>query len=449
MKESLTAADPGRRAFIRKTTLGAATVAGLPGAKSYAAISGASSRVRIAVIGLKRRGLAHLRYLAHVPNVEVTWICEVDGKQMEKGLAEAQKQLGYKPKTATDIHEVIQKKDVDAVTLAIPDHWHAYGTMIAAKAGKHVYLEKPTSHNLAEDRFLIEFEKKHSNIVFQVGVQQRSSVESIEVMQAIHGGEIGDVYNATTFYINRRGEVPVPRQVEPPSYFNWELWQGPAPRRPFLDILEDYNWHWRWHWGTAESSNNGTHELDVARWALGVKFPSSVQSLGGKYHFKDDGWEMYDTMMATFTFPKGKLLQWDGKSRNAYETYGNGYDRGTIVYGSEGTVFVNREGYKLFDRSGKLVRERMGVARTEWGVTGDMAIDHMNNFVQAIRGNEKVTAPISEGAVSTHLANYINVASRTKISRLGIDPKTGEFRDKAVMDEYWGRDYEPGWELTL
>lgn len=447
MKPELNPTGDSRRTFLKKTTAGAVGVATLGSARSYAGVTGANSRVRIAVIGLKRRGLAHLRYLAHVPNIEVTWICEVDARQMEKGLAEAEKQLGYKPKTATDIRDVIGKKDVDAVTLAIPDHWHAYGAMVAAKAGKHVYLEKPTSHNLAEDDFLIELEKKYRDIVFQVGVQQRSAVESIEVIKAIHGGEIGDVYKATTFYNNRRGEVPVPKEVDPPSYFNWELWQGPAPRRKFHDILEDYNWHWRWHWGTAESSNNGTHELDVARWALGVTYPSSVQSLGGKYHFKDDGWEMYDTMMATFTFPGGKLLEWDGKSRNAYETYG--YDRGTIVYGSEGTVFLNREGYKLYDRMGKLVRERMGVAMTGWGVTGDMTIAHMANFVQAIRGNETVTAPISEGAVSTHLANYINVASRTRNSRLGIDVKTGRFRDQAVMEEYWGRDYEPGWELTL
>ena len=114
-------------------------------------------------------------------------------------------------------------------------------------------------------------------------------------------------------------------------------------------------WHWNWHWGTAESANNGTHELDVARWALGVEYPNNVQTQGGKEHFKDDGWEMYDTMMASFKFPGGKLLQWDGKSRNKYNTYGAG--RGSIIYGTDGTVFVNRDGYKIYDRGGKMTKE--------------------------------------------------------------------------------------------
>ena len=316
------------------------SLATISSAKSYAEVIGANNKIRVAIIGLKRRGLGHIRYLAHVPNIEVTYLCEVDGKQMEKGLAEAEKTLGYRPKAVKDLRQIVEKKDVDAVTLAIPDHWHAYGTMIAAQNGKHVYLEKPASHNLAEDKFLMELEKKYKKLSFQVGVQQRSSAESIELIKEIHDGLIGETYKATTFYNNKRGRVPVPKVVAPPSHLDWELWQGPAPRREFLDILEDYMWHWRWHWGTAESSNNGTHELDVARWALGVKYPNSVQAQGGKFHFKDDGWEMYDTMLASFTFPGGKLLQWDSKSRNNYPTYGAG--RGSIIYGSDGTVFLKQ-----------------------------------------------------------------------------------------------------------
>ncbi len=438
-----------RRSFLKKTAIGAAGVATLSSAKSYGAVIGANSKVRVAVIGLKRRGIPHLESLAAVKNVEVTYVCEVDGKQMKKGLATAKKALGYTPKAVTDMREIVEKKDVDAVMLAIPDHWHAYGTMIGAQNGKHVYVEKPCSHNLAEDDFLMDLEKKYKKLTFQVGVQQRSSPETIEVIKAIHGGAIGDVYKATTFYNNGRDRVPVPKVVTPPSYFDWELWQGPAPRREFLDIMEDYMWHWNWHWGTAEAANNGTHELDVARWALGVEYPTSVQTQGGKEHFKDDGWEMYDTMMASFKFPGGKLLQWDGKSRNKYETYGAG--RGSIIYGTDGTVFVNRDGYKMYDRGGKMTSERTGDAEagTALGGGGGMTTRHIRNFIESIRGNESPKAPISVGAVSTHLANYINAAAKSKRQRLMVDPKTGQLKDKEAMKMFWGRTYEPGWELTL
>ena len=181
-------------------------------------------------------------------------------------------------------------------------------------------------------------------------------------------GLIGDTYKALSFYNNKRGHVPVPQVVDPPAHLDWELWQGPAPRREFLDILEDYNWHWRWHWGTAESANNGTHEMDVARWALGVEYPEHVQTQGGKYHFVDDGWEMYDTMLVSFRFSGNKLLQWDGKSRNAYSTYGTG--RGTIIYGTEGSVFVNRDGYKVYSREGELIQEKIGEPEEGLGLGG-------------------------------------------------------------------------------
>jgi predicted dehydrogenase len=321
--------------------------------------------------------------------------------------------------------------------------------MIALQNGKHVYVEKPCSHNLAEDEFLMKAEKKYSDLKIQMGTQQRSSPETTEVVKAIHEGLIGNTYKAVAFYSNKRGPVPVPKVTTPPDFLDWELWQGPAPRREFLDILADYNWHWRWHWGTAESANNGTHEMDVARWALDVEYPEAVQTQGGKFHFVDDGWEMYDTMLVSFNFPGNKVLQWDGKSRNGYETYGAG--RGTVIYGSEGSVFVDRSGYRVYSREGEVIQEKTG--EPEGGVAlgggGSMTTGHVRNFIESIRGNDTLNTPLSIGAVSTHLTHYTNVASRTPGRQLDINPWNGRFRSKKIMKKYWSRDYESGWELKL
>lgn len=438
-----------RRDFIRKTAIGAAGVAMLSSARSYASATGANNKVRVAVVGLKRRGIPLIKSLAQIENVAVTCVCEVDDVQMAKGLAEAEAALGYLPTAEKDMRAVVERKDVDAVVIAIPDHWHAYGTMIALQNGKHVYVEKPCSYNLAEDEFLMELEKKYSDLKIQMGTQQRSSPETMEIIEAIHEGAIGETYKALAFYSNNRGRVPVPQEVPVPGNLDWELWQGPAPRRPFLDILADYNWHWRWHWGTAESANNGTHEMDVARWALGVEFPEHVLTQGGKFHFVDDGWEMYDTMLVTFRYPSGKEIQWDGKSRNGYNTYGAG--RGTLIYGTGGTVYVDRGGYRLYNRDGKLLEERMGAdeAGVALGGGGDLTTSHVRNFIEAIRGNQKLRSPMAIGAVSTHMTHYTNVASRIEGHSLDVDPANGRIRDKAIMDMYWGRDYEPGWELSL
>ncbi len=221
---------------------------------------------------------------------------------------------------------------------------------MALKAGKHVYVEKPCSHDMNENELLVRAAKKYDKVV-QMGVQQRSSDHTIEIVKEIHNGIIGTPFKAVAFYVNSRGEVPVQKKAPVPQGLDWELFQGPAPRRDYTQETWDYNWHWYgWDYGTAEAGNNGTHELDVARWALDVDYPQHAEVVAGKRQFVNDGWEMYDTMEATFRFAGDRTIQWDGKSRNGYDTYG--YDRGTIIYGSKGAVFVNRGKYMLTDLGG-------------------------------------------------------------------------------------------------
>jgi predicted dehydrogenase len=307
------------------------------------------------------------------------------------------------------------------------------------EAGKHVYVEKPCSHNPREGELMVAFQKKYGKVV-QMGNQQRSMPESIEIIGEIHKGVIGNVYKALAFYTANRGEVPVATKAPVPEGLDWDLFQGPAPRVEYKHNTWDYNWHWYgWHWGTAETGNNATHELDVARWALQVQLPEFVNVEAAKRHFVNDGWTMYDTMEATFRFPGNKIIVWDGKSRNGFQTYGA--DRGTIIYGSEGTVYVNRGGYKLADRMGKVVRT---VKAPEEGV---MATLHVINFFDAVRGKVKQNSPIAEGAKSTLLCHLANISSRIG-KPLQCNPQNGIIKDQAAM-KLWSREYEKGWEPKL
>jgi predicted dehydrogenase len=444
-----------RRDFLRNVTAGAAglTIGGMASgftAKSYSRIIGANDRLNVALMGCGRRvGAYYAALMNKSNNVDVAYICDVMKKQREKTAKELAGKVTGKMALVNDIREVFADQKVDAIFNATPDHWHAPGTWMAMQAGKHVYIEKPCSHNPHEGELLVAFQKKYGKVI-QMGNQQRSSGESIEIIGEIHKGVIGDVYKAVAFYSNNRGEVPVPKKAPVPEGLDWELFQGPAPRVEYMDDIWNYNWHWYgWNWGTAETGNNATHELDIARWALQTVYPEYVTVEAAKRHFLNDGWEMYDTMDATFRFPGNKIIKWDGKSRSGYVTYGS--DRGTIIYGTNGTVFVNREGYKLYDRMGKLIKSSKSAgneAGTALGGGGDMTDTHVANFFNVIRGKDgKLNSPIEEGAISQMMVHYANIAYRVGKS-FEVDTETGKIYDRDAM-KLWSREYQPGWEPKL
>jgi len=444
-----------RREFIRNVAVGAAgiTIGGMAtgfSAKSYSRIVGANDRLNVALMGCGRRVSAYYAALKDKKNnVDVAYICDVMKKQREKTGKDLAGKVTGNAKLVNDIHEIWNDQSVDAIFNATPDHWHAPGTWMAMNAGKHVYIEKPCSHNPREGELLVAFTKKYGKVV-QMGNQQRSSLETIEIINEIHKGVIGDVYKAVAFYSNNRGECPVPKKAPVPDGLDWDLFQGPAPRVEYMHDIWDYNWHWYgWNWGTAETGNNATHELDIARWALQVKYPNYVECEAAKRHFMNDGWEMYDTMDATFRFPGNKVIKWDGKSRNGHKTYGS--DRGTIIYGSEGSVFVNREGYTLFDRGGKKIKDSKSSgseAGTALGGGGDMTDGHVANFFNVIRGTEtKLNSPIEEGAISQMLTHYANISYRINKS-FKVNAESGRILDKNGM-KLWGREYHKGWEPKL
>lgn len=437
-----------RRDFMQQTAL---VGAGLLASPNLFAFQGSpNEKVVIGAVGTNSRGFFLAKMFAQMPNVEVGYVCDVDSKVLEKTVAEIEKLTGKKPKGFTDVRKMLEMKDMDAIFIAAPDHWHAPASMLAVKAGKHVYVEKPCSHNPAEGEMLVQAVGKYGKLI-QMGSQRRSFPKVIQAMNELHSGVIGRVYFAKGWYANARKPIGVGKQIVVPSHLDFELWQGPAPRRPYQDNLVHYNWHWFWNWGTGEALNNGTHELDVMRWGLGVDFPTKVTSIGGRFAYKDD-WETPDTQTISYEFPNNTMIEWEGRSCNGYNQEGAG--RGVVFYGDKGTMVIpGGDDYKVYDLDNKLIKdvktELQEASRTNTMGMGELLDSQiLNNFVDSIRGKTKLTAPISEGHKSTLLPQLGNISYRVGRT-LYCDPTNGHIlKDKKAM-KLWSRDYQKGWEMTL
>ncbi|MFC2107606.1 Gfo/Idh/MocA family protein, partial [Bacteroidota bacterium] len=344
-----------RKEFIKNAATGFAGIAltsVLP-VSAFANILGANDSLNVAVMGVNSRGGYLAVKFAEAENTSISYICDVDQRAIDKTIQAVYEKYGYKPKGEVDIRKVLEDKDVDILVIAAPDHWHAPASIMALQAGKHVYVEKPCSHNPQEGELLVEAQKKYGKLV-QMGNQQRSSYESIEAVKLIREGIIGNAYYGKAWYANTRGSIGTGKPAPIPEWLNWDLYQGPAPRQEFKDNIVHYNWHWFWNWGTGEILNNGTHEVDICRWALGVDYPIRVSSNGGRYSYNDD-WEFYDTQIANYDFADNKSINWEGRSCNGSLIYGRG--RGSAIYGTEGTAIIDRNGYEFYDKSNKLIKE--------------------------------------------------------------------------------------------
>jgi predicted dehydrogenase len=432
-----------RREFLDGLAVGAAGLAIRANAKSYAQILGSNSRLNFAVIGLNSRGYAHLSALqANKDTACITHVCDVDSKTMDKFAAETKQAMGEAPATQKDFRKILEQKDVDAISIASPDHWHTPMAIAGLQAGKHVYVEKPCSHNPAEGALLVEAQKKYNKVV-QMGTQQRSSPHTIEIIDKIHSGLIGRAYYAKAWYSNTRKTIGTGKPAPVPAQLDWDLWQGPAPRRPYTDNVQPYNWHWFRIYGTGEALNNGTHEVDVCRWALDVDYPQRVTATGGRYQFQDD-WQFYDTLVTSFDY-KDKMISWEGKSCQGMKFYDR--DRGAAIMGTTGTVVVDRDGYEIYDLNGKKTSEfKTGKNTSSSDLRGadSMTDAHFKNFIGAIRSGEKLTAPIAVGNVSVTILQLSNIAWEVN-RELALDTKDGKIlRDPEAM-KGWGREYEKGW----
>ena len=409
---------------------------------------GANDTINVAVIGTNSRGLAHVECLAGLPGVQIAYICDVDDRAIAGGIKAAAKQQTTPAKGAKDFRKILEDKSLDAVTIATPDHWHTPMALLALAAGKHVYLEKPCSHNPYEGELLLKGVGK-SGRVFQMGNQRRSFPNIQQAIKDIHAGIIGKVYFGRAWYDNRRPSIGRGKPAAVPNWLDYELWQGPAPRRPYRDNLVHYNWHWFWHWGTGEALNNGTHEVDVCRWAMGVDWPIRVSSNGGRYQFDDD-WETPDTQVIAWDYAEGKTLSWEGRSCNDYPI--EGLARGSMVYGTEGTVLLDgaANSYTVFDGQKKKVKEVQGNIKadaTNIVSPSGVALDqlHFKNFLECIRTGKEPNSPIAEAHKSVAMLHLGNIAWRVG-RELKIDARNGHIKNDSEAMKLWRRQYEPGWE---
>jgi len=444
-----------RRDFLRQAaaagaaiTLGETLKAAVPHTAQARTI-GANERLRIAVAGVHNRGKAISMNLAKLKeDCEVVCICDCDSAMIPPVQDEIEKITGKRPAAETDIRRMVERKDIDVVVVATPDHWHAAAAIMAMQNGKHVYLEKPTCHTLDENAMLLAAQKKYGSVV-QVGMQRRSYPNIREAVEVLKNGVIGPVRYAKSWYCAARPSIGKFEPSAPPASLDWDLWQGPAPRvKEFKANMLHYNWHWFWNWGTGEALNNGTHFVDLVRWGMGInEYPTVVTSVGGKYRFDEDDWETPDTQLITFQFGSQSSFSWEGRSRNRVRTDGYGY--GVAFYGDENALVLSgKDEYKIVRPNGKVIKEVKSTMQVREGdlFNPSETLDtiHFKNFFDGIRKGTPLNDPLAEGCMSTQYMQYGNIAQKLGRS-LRIDPKSGKILGDNEAVKMCSRKYEKGW----
>ena len=428
--------DLDRRNFLKAgATIAAATKTLQPNRLHAEESDSSAAPLSIGIMGVNGRGKAIARGMMQQPHVRIATICDVDQRAADLTAKLVTETQGNAPSVVKDFRRILDDKAVDVLVCSAPNHWHAPATIQACNAGKHVYVEKPCSHTAEEGEWAVAAARKNNRVV-QMGTQRRSWPSLVKAIAKIHQGDIGDTLYARTWYNNRRGPIGVGKTVPVPDWLDWELWQGPAPRRPYKDNVLHYNWHWKWHWGNGELGNNGVHGIDVARWGLKVGYPRRVLASGGRYRHDDDQ-ETPDTMMVTMDFPERKMITWEGLSWSPLGPHDESF--GISFHGTEGSIVIRSSGYTQYDIRNKEVE-------TEKGADGDA--DHFADFLDAVRTGRRPNADIEIAHKSTLLCHLGNIAYRTG-TVVNTNPKNGRIVDNDAAQQLWGRDYADGWRPSV
>ena len=441
-----------RRDFI-KTGAGAFFIAAAGKAVGAGA---ASNRVRLAIVGCHAngRGFAVMKSAMKVPGVEIAWVCDVDSRAREMAADYVFKATGVKPKTEKDLRKVVEDPLLDGIISETPDHFHAYSAVLAMKAGKAVYVEKPCIFCPAEGEILMRT-ARDTKQVLQVGSQRRASLSYRAAFDYLkQTNAIGAMRNAKAWYVSNRASIGTGKKTAVPEWLDWDLWQGPAPREDFRDNIVHYNWHWFRKWGTSEMGNNAPHFADAARWALGIdEFPESVQCAGGLYLPKGGDFEWPDVFNASFKYACGKMITFEMSCHNNVKPFMNA-QTGALVYGERGAMYLGPgDDAKIFDEKGNIIKEWKagGIEVTKTMSTTNpterLDISHMANYVECIRAkNTNTNVNAEQGVKSSILPILANVAL-DEGETIHLDPKTGALKSKAGA-KGWAREYEKGWELV-
>lgn len=437
-----------RRKFI-KNTVSASTATFLAPSIVSASVFGANDRINAVVLGVNGRGKNHISSLMKQKNVHVTKLCDPDRNLLLKRQREFKNKYNKDVSLEQDLRKVMDDKDIDVVSIASPNHWHALSVIWACQAGKDVYVEKPGSHNIFEGRKMVEAAQKYDRIV-QHGVQLRSSPAINEAIGLLRDGYIGNVYMARGLVFRWRGDIGDKGFSSVPKGLDYDLWTGPAPKRPFTENLVHYNWHWHWDYGNGDVGNQGIHETDLCMWGLDVGLPTKITSMGGKFLW-DDCKEVPEVLTSVYNYPEeGKIIQFEVRPwcTNTEE----GATVGNIFYGDKGILVV--DGYSKYktylgkDRTpGKSgddgAKEASGMDRGSGGTDG-----HFTNFIEAVRKHDSgiLNAPIETGHLSSGLAHLGNIAYRME-KVLTFNPQAEKFVNDPEADKMLTRNYRQGFEV--
>lgn len=410
-----------RRTFLAQSGKAfAMTAAGLTLLPARGSKYSQNDTIGVAVIGFNGQGGSHIRNYLEMAGTEVVALCDADERVLARGSAQVQQKMGKAPKLYTDIRQLLEDKNVDVVTTATPNHWHALATIWACQAGKDVYVEKPACWGFHEGEMMVQAARKYNRIV-QVGHQTRSDRKTRNAIQRAWAGEIGEVYMVRGLCYKPRLSIGMRDNSAPPSGLHWDLWQGPAPRREFNPSFVHYNWHWFWEYGNGDIGNQGVHQMDVARWFMRKRLPVSVHSTGGRYGYKDQG-ETPNTQISTFQFEDGKVLVFEVRGLLTNDEQGEKI--GNLIYGSTGYM-SSGDDYK--PRSGpetELSPKDLNLPTLNG--TGDGS--HHANFIAAVRSRklEDLHCEVEEGVLSAQLCHLANVSYRLGRS-LKFDPVKKQF----------------------
>ncbi len=424
-----------RRQFTQTTSAAAAAVGATAAFNTLSSVRGQnapSEKLVVGIMGLGR-GRGHIKGWTQVPGVEIAYLCDVDSKRHEEAARTLQRGGQEQPaKFVTDFRKILDDPQVDVISVATPNYWHAPATILACKAGKHVYVEKPGSHNAREGEMMVEAARKYDRKV-QMGNQRRSYPSMIEGIQKLHEGIVGKPLYGRCAYINQRPTIKKGKPAPVPENLDYDLWLGPCPEYPYKDNLVHYNWHWHWHFGGGEMANNGVHSLDVVRWGLQAGAPTRVSYQGSRYHYDDDQ-ETPDSGYATFDF--GDFgASWEQSSCHRIRPESRPFASWAC---ETGFARCDGSGITFYDLAGKEIEKIPGKS-------GDQ--HHFGNLADAIRADVPLNSEIGDAQQSTLWCHLANIAVRTN-SVLEIDPKSGKPKSEEAM-KLWGRDYREGWEPVV
>lgn len=425
-----------RRTFLKTAAAAATAPAFLRSAK-------VNEEFTVAMMGFRGRGRSLLYGFAELPEVRVKTICDVDERLFDEAAAAVDDRQNHRPGLEKDFRRLLDDPDIDAIVMGTPTHWHAIPTIMACQAGKHVYVEKPASHNIVESRAMLEAARKYDRIV-QVGIQSRSGRNYEEACDYIRTGALGKVVFAKGWESARQKGIGYQPDGPAPKGVDYDMWLGPAPARPFNPSRFHSNWRWFYDYGTGDLGNDGVHRVDYARRGLAAAFeamgktlldwPTGVSAAGGKFFF-DDAQEWPDTMVVTWDYPGATLMY---ELRNWQPTTMEGESEGAAIYGENGYVVIGNGTWRSYDEKGRVVAAGASAK-------SDDDIRHKRDMLTAIKDGHKMACDMEVGHVASGLIHLGNIAWRTD-RKLHFDPKTERF-DDAEANRLLGREYRKPWLL--